>query len=222
MSKTYRRSRQRRNKLSKKRGGGPKRPGSQRHGSQMPGSQKHMPGSEPIIIKFVGRPNFLGEKALGPPLYSPGYEPEKIVPRIEKDKIIFGIPTRQGDVKEYHIKLKIYEQMKRKSFVEFKKLQDYFISELKNEIENPGHDGNWICVKPSGGNRNGHFEMIPEKVEDCEVMDDKYVTTNPQNMSDANAAGILWFPQNYKICIFGLTEYRINQAIHNAGIHVID
>ena len=64
--------------------------------------------------------------------------------------------------------------------------------------------------------------MIPEKVEDCEVMDDKYVTTNPQNMSDANAAGILWFPQNYKICIFGLTEYRINQAIHHAGIHVID
>ena len=194
MSKTYRRSRQRRNKLSKKRGGGPK--------SQRPGSQ--------VEIKYVGRPNFMldtpPKSSDTPPesSYAVGYQPARIVHRTEGNKIIFVIPTREGVKKELHMTLTFHEELLRETYGNFKKVQDYFI---RTNITNK----KWVRVTPSvGNNRSGYFAVIPAKIT---VVNDENINSpdNIKKINQDNEKGIFWFPKNYDILEPALIQGMIQE-----------
>ena len=175
MSKTYRRSRQRRNKLSKKRGGGPQKP---------------------TVEGFEGRPPFLEHNGV----VKKSYLHTPIVSTQSGNNTKIKAPTRwAGFSKVYTVNTNRDEKEQRKAFarfnIKYRKLQDYFI-----KFGSAYHNGLWICVKAGVGNWNpndGSWEMLPEVVRKMITDNDYNSAYENGNILKDNANGIFWLPEQY-------------------------
>ncbi len=197
MSKTYRRSRQRRNKLSKKRGGGP-------HSS----GHKKVRISSIIGRKIKGRASFFEHDKV----FNPKLNNKPTTYTRKGPNTIFTIPTTAGLTK-FTVDTKLDEEEQHKAFTifndKFRTIQDFFINKLHSNMlgSDQGHNGRWICVKVGVGNWNpkdGSWEMLPKEVE-CSTVNnnDGFVISDEGKrvISSENEAGIFWLPENYELMI---------------------
>ena len=180
MSKTYRRSRQRRNKLSKKRGGGPK----VRFSSIIGRKLKRASFFEHAKVQKLNKPTT--------------YKGPNTIFNIGLTK--FTVDTKL-DEEEQHKAFTIFND-------KFRTIQDFFINKLHSNMlrHDQGHNGRWICVKVGVGNWNpkdGSWTMLPKEVECSTVNDDDFVNSveGKRVISSENEAGIFCLPENYELMI---------------------
>jgi|UniRef100_A0A6C0M3C2 hypothetical protein len=200
MSKTYRRSRQRRNKLSKKRGGGP-------HSS----GHKKVRISSIIGRKIKGRASFFEHDKV----FNPKLNNKPTTYTRKGPNTIFTIPTTAGLTK-FTVDTKLDEEEQHKAFAifndKFRTIQDFFINKLHSNMlgSDQGHNGQWMCVTAGAGNwrpsgpHAGSWTMLPKEVEECStVNDDDFVNSveGKRVISSENEAGIFWLPENYELMI---------------------
>ena len=221
MSKTHRRSRQRRGKLSrrmKKRGG--------TKSSLKTAQSKNTPSSSAST-----RNVHMSSIVSAHPLYRASFfEPmnNKIVVQFKPElndkptkyttqgqRTIFTIHTKAGPTK-FTVDTKLDEEEQRKAFVrfdnKFRTIQNDFIRMLKtgNLTRDQGHNGQWMCVTAGNGNwyptgrHAGSWTMLPKEVK-CDagagaVVTDELVQ-NEEWISARNAEYIYCVPKNHNLII---------------------
>jgi len=207
MSKTHRRSRQRRGKLSrrmKKRGGGPK--SSLNSSLSTSASKRNVSISSIIDRKIRGRASFFegDNKVFKPALNN---QPTRYTKTSQYT--IFTIPTPAG-LTEFTVDTNLDEAAQHKALdrfnIKFRNIQDYFIDMLNKSMlgEAQGHNGQWICVTVGDGvwnPRTGSWKMLPEKVNRDEKVNDAFLQSSDGKamILRKNYAGIFCLPENYKL-----------------------
>jgi len=197
MSKTHRRHRQRRGKLSrrmKKRGGGP-------HSS----GPKKVHISSIIGRKIKGRASFFEHAKV----FNPNLNNKPTTYTRKGPNTIFTIPTTAGLTK-FTVDTKLDEEEQHKAFAifndNFRTIQDFFIH--SNMLgSDQGHNGRWMCVTAGDGNwrpsgpHAGSWTMLPKEVKCSTVNDDDFVNSveGKRVISSENEAGIFWLPENYEL-----------------------
>ena len=206
MSKTHRRSRQRRGKLSRrmKKRGGTK--------SSLKTAQSASNGN-PVRISSIVRSKLKRASFLEPMEIVLNDKPTKYT--TQGQHTIFTLRTAAGDV-EFTVNTLQDEEEQRKALVrfnnKFRTIQNDFITKLKTGklTRDQGHNGQWMCVTAGNGNwypigrHAGSWTMLPKEVK-CDAGAGAVVTDalvqNEEWISARNAEYIYCVPENHDLII---------------------
>ena len=205
MSKTHRRSRQRRGKLSRrmKKRGGTK--------SSLKTAQSASNGNPVRISSIVSaqplyRAPFFERVKVSEQKFKQDFKPTEY--KYEGPNIIFTIHTKAGPTK-FTVNKIHDEEEQRKAFVrfdnKFRTIQNDFIRMLSSSRLEL-HDEQWMCVKAGNGiwhpsgKHEGSWTMLPEKFN-CDInVTDEFVRSEAgkQWISAQNDKHIFCVPKNYR------------------------
>ena len=205
MSKTHRRSRQRRHngKLSRrmKKRGGTKSSLKTAQGA----STRNVHMSSMVAKDLLRAPFFERVKVSDPDL--------PMAHEYEGQHTMFTIPTPAGRTK-FTVNTKLDEEEQHKAFVrfynKFRTIQNDMTNKLSSSDGLVLHNGQWMCVKAGNGiwyPRKGSWTMLPKKVN-CDInVTDAFVLSEDGKrwISEQNDKHIFCVPENY-ISIMTLHE----------------